>query len=130
MQEATLDRFRERLIRWPGAEKLNGLLPPLVRIDGAENITAVPRVRPGDPRAPFICHLLNRNYELATDSVVQQRDFRIRFSRSLFGRPIRGATLFAPGRDPVRLEVRQVPGGTEVRVPELGLWAILRLART
>jgi hypothetical protein len=126
-QEATLDRFKQRLIRWPGAQKLNGLLPPLVRVDGAENVTTVPRVRPDEPTAPFICHLVNRNYDLETDSVEPQRDFRIRFSKSLFGRPIRGATIHAPGQDPVELEVRQVPGGAEVGVPELDLWAILRL---
>jgi hypothetical protein len=128
-QEATLQRFKERLVRWPGAQKLNGLLPPLVRVDGAQNVTAVPRIKTGDPSAPFVCHLVNRNYDPETDSMAPQRDFRIRFSNSLFGRPVRTATLHAPGREPQTLEVRTVPGGSEMRVPELDLWAVLQLGQ-
>ncbi|MCK4374525.1 MAG: hypothetical protein KAX19_04320, partial [Candidatus Brocadiae bacterium] len=129
-QQATLDGVGSRVVLWPDEkDKLRELAPPAVVVDGAEKVTAVPRAKPDDPDAPFICHLVNRNYDLESDSMVVQRDFRLWLARSLFGAEIARATLHAPGREPVKLEVRQSEDGTEVAIPELDLWAVLRLER-
>jgi hypothetical protein len=126
-QKGVLEPFRSRVIAWPCGDRLSGLLPPLIRLDGAADVTAVPRARAGDPSAPYVCHLVNRSHDAALDSPAPLTDFRVRFAQSLFDAPVTRAVLYAPGRDPKELELVRVPGGCAVVVPELDLWAVLKL---
>jgi hypothetical protein len=72
---------------------------------------------------------VNRNYVLETDSAAPQREFVVRLSDDLFGAPIAGATLYAPGREPVVLAVDRADGAIRLTIPELDLWAVVALER-
>ncbi len=130
VQQAALDEAGERVVRWPDMEGLLALVPRQIELRGAENITVIARVVPGDAEAPFVCHLLNRNYDGETDSVERQTDFRLSIARSIFGgAEIAQATLLAPGREPTALALTRTESGVDVTVPSLGLWGIVRLGR-
>ncbi len=128
-QQAVLDRAKALTVTWPDPEGLFKLLPRQMALEGTSNVTVVPRRKPGDPRAPFICHLVNRNYVLDSDSMEVQRNFRLRLSDSLFGAAITGATLHAPQKEPVGLGVERAGGATTITIPGLDLWALLELER-
>ena len=127
-QQAALDAVKSRVVRWPDEkDRLQELAPPAAVVDGAEQVTVVPRVKPDDPAAPVVVHLCNRNYDLESDAMVVQRDFRVWLAGSLLGRGVSKATLHAPGAGPVDLDFRATGGGVEVTVPELDLWGIVVL---
>ncbi len=128
-QQAVLDGAKGMTVQWKEGERTSDSLPHCVTVEGALNVTVVPRAKPGDAGAPFVCHLVNRNYVLESDSMAAQRDFAVVLSDSLFGARIAGATLYAPRKEPVSLKVEQVAGGTRIAVPELDLWAVLELER-
>jgi hypothetical protein len=128
-QQAVLDAAADVRVLWPDSARLAQLAPPMVEVAGADNVTVVPRAKPGDGRAPFVCHLVNRNYVLETDSAAPQREFVVRLSDDLFGAPIAGATLYAPGREPVVLAVDRADGAIRLTIPELDLWAVVALER-
>ena len=128
-QQAVLEGARARLVAWPNEQRLSELAPTEIVVEGASNVTAVPRARKGDAQAPFVCHLVNRNYVPDSDSLQAQRNFTVRLSRSLFGADIARATLYAPGKESVQVAVERLPEGCAISVPELDLWAVLRLER-
>jgi hypothetical protein len=93
-------------------------------------VWAVPRAIPGDRKAPVAVHLLNRQYDKAKDAMVSQRNVTLRLRRDLFGgRKFGRATLHAPKAKPANLEVSAERDHTTVKIPELGLWAIVELSR-
>jgi hypothetical protein len=101
--------------------------PVELQVRRAEGVTVVPRVRKSDPAAPYVVHLLNRNYDAEADAVVPQGDFRLAVRDSLFGHRITSAVLHAPEAEPLRLDVAASENGVEIAIPGLGLWGILRL---
>jgi hypothetical protein len=129
-QQAVLDAARDRVVTWPDEQRLAELLPAPIALEGAENVTVIPRAVPGDDSKPFVCHLLNRDYVGETDSMTPQSDFRLTLARSLFaGAAISKAILCAPEREPLELQFTQSDEHLEVQVPELDLWGVLRLDR-
>jgi hypothetical protein len=127
-QQAVLDEAGQRVVTWPDEGRLRRLAPRLIALEGAEGVTVVPRVRPEEPAAPYVCHLVNRNYSAETDAPVLQRQFTLWLSDELFRRELAAATLHAPDREPVALDVEAAPGGVEIAIPRLDLWAVLELA--
>jgi hypothetical protein len=127
-QEAVLAALAEKVVKWPDRERLQALAPRGIAVRGAEGVVVAPRAKSSEPGAPFVCHLLNRNYRAETDDMAVQRGFGIWLSDSLFGAPITGAILHAPGLDPMPAEAIRGGGGVEVTVPELDVWAVLELA--
>jgi len=128
-QQAVLDGAKDVTVEWKEGDWASDSLPRYVTVEGASNVTAVPRAESGDVSAPFVCHLVNRNYVLESDSMAVQRDFAVILSDSLFGAGIAGATLHAPRNAPVTLKAERVDAGTRIIVPELDLWAVLELER-
>ncbi|MEJ2368161.1 MAG: 50S ribosomal protein L3, partial [Acidobacteriota bacterium] len=53
----------------------------------AENVTAVPRAKTGDQAAPYVCHLVNRNYDPESDSMEPQRE--VKLPEEVFALPYR-----------------------------------------
>ncbi len=127
-QQAVLDGAKAIVVAWPDEARLRALAPE-VRVEGAQNVTVVPRVRTGDAAAPFVCHLVNRNYQVEGDLVRARKDFTLRLPRALFGADIGRATLYAPGEAPVELTLKRLADGVEISIPELDLWAVLKLER-
>jgi len=107
-------------------------------IAGATDVVAVARAIPGKPNAPAVLHLLNRNYDEPSDTTKTLTDVEITLDASLFDRrSFKKATLYrppakfdpqAPGASrPVAIDVRPVQAGTALTVPELDLWAVVKL---
>jgi hypothetical protein len=126
-QEAKLEQVGDRLITWPDKDKLFGLLPHQIRLEGAENVAAVPRHKSTDAQAPAICHLINCNYQMEDDTFAIQRDFSVVLAESLYGKTFSVATLYAPGQEPQSLDCQNQGGATQLVIPKLDLWAVLKL---
>ncbi len=129
-QEKIIDRAKAdgRLVTWPDREGLARLLPDPVAIDGATNVWALPRAAPGGPGKPAVVHLLNRNYDAKADTLIPQKQFRLRIRRDLFpGREFTTAIAHAPKARPAKLAISSNADHVIVTVGELGLWAILEL---
>jgi hypothetical protein len=144
-QQQVVDDFAAagRVVPWDAKtgidERAFGILVPRqITIAGADNVIVVARTIPGKPDAPVVLHLLNRNYDEASDSMQRLADVTITLDKSLFpGRTFRKATLYSPpakfdpqapgASEPVSLEVRQADVGITFTIPAIDLWAIAKL---
>jgi hypothetical protein len=118
---------RGRLVVWPDREQLEKLVPAPVVVEGSDQVGVVARAIPGDA-APLVVHLLNRQYDGTSDSVVAQKDFAIRISDDLLGgRKVQKAVLHAPKQDPQTIDVTRCADAVTLTVPNLDLWAILAI---
>lgn len=119
---------------------LPGSLPRPVRVEGAEGVWVLPRAVPGDPTAPVVVHLLNRDYDAEARQMTAKGPFTVSLDRRLFpGRGFRAALLHQPRllaelpQDAVLTET--VPVGLELAddrvrlsVPRLDLWGVVELS--
>lgn len=126
-QEEKLKEAGTRLLTWSDADSLLSHLEKTIGIDGAEGIIAFPRYFPDKLEAPTICHLLNTNYQIDTDSYDLQQNFSLNLDNTLYGRTFSKATLYAAGHDPLKLPCKQIDNTTSITIPELDMWAILKL---
>lgn len=126
-QQKILDALPpDRRMEWKGSATLAALEPSL-GIEGAANVWALPRRKPGDPKAPLVVQLLNRNYDFATDRTAPQKDLGLHLRSALLGGTKPGkCTVYAPGGAAVPLPVEPVADGVRVKIPELMLWSVLR----
>ena len=126
-QESKLLSAGDRLITWSGANDLLARVGGAVRVAGAENISVQLRQMPDQPDAPVICHLLNSNYDLTTDTYESLRDVELTIAGDLMDREFTRATLYAPGEAPREIECRAIGIDTKVSLPNLDMWAIIKL---
>jgi len=126
-QQAVLDAVKSRVVVWRNFNRVPPQIEREISLSGASNVTLVPRAKKGDANAPFVCHLLNRNYLPDTDSMEIQKNFTVTIADSLFGLKASSAKLHAPGTQAVECETRVLGDRTEVRIPELNVWAVLAL---
>ncbi len=123
-------RAQGRLVVWPDEAALAKLVPAPVKIEGSDQVMAVPRAIPGDVKAPAIVHLLNRQYDPDKDAMTPQKDFAVRLHRDLFAdRAFAKAMLHAPRAEPVPLAVAMEGDDIVVKVPVLDLWGIVELTQ-
>ena len=127
-QEAKLGDVGARLLTWRGADDLLARTGGDIEIRGASGVSALPRYTPGDDSAPLVCHLLNANYDMDSDSYESLRDLELRVSERLLGKTFSRATLYAPGCQPRAIPCRADETGTTVTIPELTMWGVLQLA--
>jgi hypothetical protein len=128
-QQAVLARVQEagKLVTWRDPGSLAGQVPRSVRVAGADRVWAL--ARGNAATGEVVLHLLNRNYDLAADSIVPTGKLTVTVDASLLGgRRFTSAMLYAPPEGqgtpvPLRSEV----AGTTVELPRLGLWAIIHL---
>ncbi|MBM3497248.1 MAG: hypothetical protein FJX74_01135 [Armatimonadetes bacterium] len=126
-QQTVLDAAADRLVTWPDEARLRQLAPASVSVGGAEGIMALPRAVPGDDARPVVVHLLNLNYSGDLDGVARQANVTLTLGKSLLGRAVSKATLFAPGAEPLDLPIAGAADRLRVSLPELGLWGIVAL---
>jgi len=118
---------------------LPGCLPRPICVDGAENVWVLPRMVPGDAKAPVAVHLLNREYDPKKYAMVGKTDFTVVLDAKLFGgRKLTSATLHQPrlsAKFPsdgqvatsVPIAVKQAGGTIELKIPALELWGVVEL---
>lgn len=119
---------------------LERLLPRQIVFAAGENIVVVPRAVPGNPSAPAILHLLNRNYDEASDSTKSLARISVRLGRELFGgHDFSKATLYAPPQkfdaenagvgEVTRLRLERSGTGLTLTIPKIDLWGIVKLEK-
>jgi len=131
-QQAAVDQVvaSGRLVRWPDDKRLGELVPTPVVVEGSQQVWAVPRVNPADPKAAAVVHLLNRQYAGEQDAMVPQKDVVVRLRRDLLGEgAFARAILHAPQQEPITVPVESDDSHLIVRIPELTLWTIVELPR-
>lgn len=126
-QEAKLRTAGERLHTWGDLDNLLARLETEFVIEGAENVSVLPRLRASDSAPSLVCHLLNSNYDPATDQFASARNIRLLIKSQPLGRPFSRATLYAPGVAPTQLDCRAVSTGFEADIAQLEMWAIVKL---
>ena len=126
-QEEYLSSAANQLVSWSSAENLIKAVGHDVQVTGAANLALLPRYQPGNADSPFICHLLNSNYDAQADGYEVQSHVEVTVSETLLGRVYRSATLFAPGQAPLVLDCQATDGATTVTIPNLDMWGILKL---
>lgn len=126
-QEAKLKAAGDRLITWSGASDLINRAGHSVRMAGADNISVQIRQQPDRVDAPVICHLLNSNYDIESDTFETVRNLKLTIAGGLLGRTFSRATLYAPEESPREIHCGVIDADTVVRLPSMELWAIVRL---
>ncbi len=118
-----------RLVVWPDEQALEKLLPRPIQVQGTDQVVVVPRIRPDDPKAPVVLHLVNRDYRMAEDRMEAQKGFTVRLRQDILaGRKIRKAVLHAPKADSQNLTVSADGAWLVVQVPQLDFWALVELS--
>lgn len=118
-----------RLVVWPDEQGLEKLLPRPIQVQGTDQVLVVPRIRPDDPKAPVVLHLVNRAYRASEDRMEAQKGFTVRVRQDILAsRQIRKAVLHAPKADPQKLTVSVENQGIAVELPLLDFWALLELS--
>lgn len=123
-QEAKLRSDARRLVTWTNAADLLEKVGEDIRIEGAENVTVLPRHK---PNAPLICHLLNSGYDPESDRYAALKNVTVSVAEGMLGRTFSAARLYSPAHAPIEVDCRVTDAGTSVTIPELGMWAVLQL---
>ena len=144
-QKQALEQFKAsgKVVAWDAQKGLDEaalarLLPKQIVFSAADHLIGVARAIPGNPTAPIIVHLLNRNYDESADAAKKLQNVKVTLHKDLFsGRQPSKATLFTPpatldrkdpgNSTPVSLRIELAEGGIVVTVPELDYWGILKL---
>lgn len=116
------------IVVWRGKEDFLRRYVSPFQLSGADNIWMVPRVKPGDERAPLVIHLLNRNYLPSIDKYAQAPPFTISIDYDAFpDRTFYRASLYSYNEETKRLNVRTKNNIITIEVPGLDQWAIVTL---
>ena len=126
-QEAKLQTCGERLLTWTNADDLLDKAGADIQVAGGENITVLPRHKPGMPDAPLICHLLNSNYDPESDRYATLNDITLTIAKGMLGCAFSTGTLYSPDHAPLQVDCRVTESGTVIDIPKLGMWGALKL---
>lgn len=125
-QEQKLNQAGGRLTTWSNLNDLKSVIETQISVEGADNITVILRHNPDDPTAPAICHLLNSNYDLETDTYTPV-NITLKLAKSLYGKIFTKAILHAPEKEPIALDCHNDGDIISISVVELDMWGILTL---
>lgn len=118
---------------------LPGVLPRPVGVEGAEGVWVLPRAVPGDPTAPVVVHLLNRDYDPEARQMTRKGPFTVSLDRRLFaGRAFSRAALHQPLlseqlpqdgvlTETVEIAVEVQDGQVRLTIPHLDVWGVVAL---
>ncbi len=121
-------RRKGKAVTWTNTADVLARVRPLVAIEDAPKVWALPRRILARPRAPVVVHLLNQDYDDKADAMRARSGFRVHVRGALLPEGARRkATLFAPGAEPKLLDAAAEADGLAVTVPTLDLWAILKI---
>lgn len=144
-QKRTIDALAAaaKVIRWDATKgideaTLNRLLPRPITFEDGPNVIAVARAIPGDPKAPAIVQLLNRNYEQSQDATTALKNVKVTLRKDLFrGRSFGKSVFYGPppsldrqhsGKcQPLTLPIASTDNGIVIAIPELDGWGIIQL---
>ncbi|MEE9190602.1 MAG: hypothetical protein V3U16_07520 [Candidatus Neomarinimicrobiota bacterium] len=129
-QTAVLEQWKKHneVMAWSNTDEVRSYLRPLVSLKNGDKVWTLPRRIPGQPGAPVVIHLLNRDYNAQKDTMRVKSSIELSLSRTLTdNRPVKIVTLFTPDTKPKILDVRHGRDDIIVTIPILDLWAILKI---
>jgi len=123
---AEIDMAKHTVTAWPPQQAVDECI---ARIDrpwtvSSPSVWVFPRMQRNHP--PVI-HLLNRDYDPATDIFTPQRDVTLTLSRRLYPGSYTRATLYCCDGEPSPLALTRTPDGHTVTLPALNLWGVVVL---
>jgi hypothetical protein len=117
-----------KLMEWTGMDALVTKMDPQVKLTGGEKVWTLPRQKDSEKGPELVIHLLNQDYDPKNDLMNGKSNLDLFVSQELSGgQPAGSAWIYSPGSRPVELEVEQAAGGARIKVPELNLWAIVKI---
>jgi hypothetical protein len=93
-----------------------------IEVKGCRNVWVLPRIK---PNAPLVCHILNRNYNEADDSVEIARDVSITLCKPLINDKAKSFRLLSSEQNQVEFHTEMVEGKLNIHILELGMWSLL-----
>jgi len=133
-QAALIKRWRAqgKVIDWLDDEQsehnMAQNMSPWVSLLGGLDVDVVSRVKPDMPGAPVVIHLVNRNFDPATNAMQVQRDLVVRVDNVLLeGRDVTTASYIRYKGPSEELPIEADSTGIRISVPSLDLWGILTL---
>jgi hypothetical protein len=128
-QQQVLEQLApEKRIVWKDVAALLAEVKPWLAVEGGAKAWALPRCKLNAPQAPLVIHLLSRAYDPAKEQTAPQQNISLCLQSALFnGRKPARCQAFAPGAEPLALPLESGEAGTQVKLPELKLWAVLRV---
>lgn len=131
-QKEILDNWsaKGRVVKWNGINSVLSRAQKLVAADPSDGkIWVLPRVRPGDRKAPLVCHVLNRVFDAKAERMDPQRNVKVSLHRAIFeNRKREKCTIYVERQRARDLPVSINGDMVEVTLPELELWGVLRFA--
>lgn len=103
-------------------------LPGRIEVKCEGRVWALPRVQPGASR--LVVHLLNRDYDAATDAMTPKHAVSVRLNPASLGGPpaVRRVRYFEPGAETRELKGRQDNDGVlTLELPSLNIWGIVEI---
>jgi len=96
----------------------------------APEVHAFPRVGPGASGTMIAVHLVNRDYDKATDTYREARDVTVEIHEKTLGAltGLKAAAYYQPGRDRAEPAIEKKAGKACIVVPELKQWGIIEIA--
>ncbi len=128
-QQKSLDGVpKDTICAWKNAAASLAGIVPWVSIEGATNVWALPRKLPGKVDSPVVVHLMNRNYDFATDKIQPRQNVVLHLRAALLDKlaPTKCRMLVANSPEAI-IPIRKESDGISVTIPELGLWAVLQI---
>ncbi|MBW7939947.1 MAG: hypothetical protein H3C63_14415, partial [Candidatus Omnitrophica bacterium] len=116
----------EQLVAWQGFDQLPDAMKEQIQVQGAEDILVSIRQKAGDDAAPLVCHVLNQNYEVVADAVIEVT-CTLSIQASLVKREIKTAAIHQPNQAVEVVPIHETNGCLSFEAKNLGLWAIVEL---
>ena len=99
-----------------------------VSLEGNPPVSIVPRIKPNDPDAPLVIHLLNRDFDVANNQMRVKTNLNLHIDQSLLeGHTITAASIlhYEGENQPLTFETDST--GITITIPTLDMWGILLL---
>jgi len=121
-------RKKGKLMEWTSIDELVTRIDPQVKLTGGEKIWTLPRQKISEKGPELVIHLLNQDYDPVNDRMNEKTNIDMFVSQKLTGgNPAGSAWIYSPGAQPIELKVEQEAGGAKINIPDLDLWAIVKI---
>ena len=115
-------------INWLLFEDEVAKLHPWVSLQDNLSVDVVPRIKPDDPEAPIVIHLVNRDINVSTNTPQEQDSMVVNVDSMLLeDRDISAVSYLHYGGPSIELLFETDTAGIHITVPSLKMWGVLVL---
>ena len=130
-QQALVETFRQegKVVDYYNWTLASQQLPSSwVSLEGNPPVSIVPRIKPNDPNAPLVIHLLNRDFDVANNQMRVKTNLNLHIDQSLIeGHTITAASILHYEGENQSLTFKSDTTGITITIPTLDMWGILLL---